>query len=270
MSPEDILWSAIRTALDAPRDRPLIVGICGAQGSGKTTVARALAGRVPGAVTVSIDDFYLGRDARMQLARDLHPLFATRGVPATHDIALAEATFAALDRGAAVSLPRFDKALDDRSDPAQWPVAPLHCPLVIFEGWCVGARPQPDDALATPINALEQDCDPQGVWRRHVNAALADYQPLFARVDMLVLLKAPDWETVLEWRLDQERALRRSGARGIGVMDDAAVATFVSHYERLTRHILQEMPQRADLVLQLGQDRSCAQITRRRPTEDRQ
>jgi D-glycerate 3-kinase len=38
-------------------------------------------------------------------------------------------------------------------------------------------------------------------------------------------------------------------------MDAAAVAAFIQHYERLTRHILTEMPGRADLTLYLDPDR---------------
>lgn len=260
MSAEDILFSAVEKALAVPRKAPLMVGLCGAQGSGKSTLAANLVRRIAGAVTLSIDDFYLTRAERMRLAADVHPLFATRGVPGTHDVALALETFAALDRGEAVALPRFDKALDDRVDPALWPIAPAQCRMIIFEGWCVGAVPQPEAALAAPVNRLERDYDQTGVWRRYANAALAAYQDLFRRLDMLVLLRAPDWDTVLGWRIEQEHALRRSNGDGIGVMDDDAVATFVSHYERLTRHILAEMPARADLVLQLARDRSCMSV----------
>lgn len=258
MSPEAVIIPFVAKALATPRSGPLVVGLCGAQGSGKSTLAAALVRHFPAAVALSLDDFYLTRARRRGLADEVHPLFATRGVPGTHDIALACDTFAALDRGEAVRLPRFDKAADDRLDEALWPCAPERCELVIFEGWCVGARPQPDAALALPINSLEYDQDASGAWRRYANAALADYRRIFARLDRLILLRAPDWTTVLGWRLDQERALRSTGATGAGVMSDAEVERFVSHYERLTRHILDEMPARADLVLQLNADRSCA------------
>jgi len=266
VSPETILADAIERALAQPRRRPLVLGLCGAQGSGKSTVAAALAARIPQSVVVSLDDLYCTRRARAALAADVHPLFATRGVPGTHEVALGLDTFARLDAGQAVPLPRFDKATDDRVDPALWIPAPVPTRLVIFEGWCVGARAQDAAALAEPVNALERDQDPHGVWRRHVNAALAGmYQRLFARIDSLALLRAPSWERVLAWRLEQEQSLRRSGADGVGVMSDQAVRAFVSHYERLTRHILDTMPDHADLVLQLDDDRNCIAIERRRP-----
>lgn len=260
MSPEQILLAAAERLLESTFERPIVMGLCGAQGSGKSTLAAALAGRLPDTVVLSLDDFYLTRAQRASLAAEVHPLFATRGPPATHDLPLALQTFAALDRGEPAPLPQFDKAVDDRIDPALWPIAPSRCPLIIFEGWCVGAIPQPEAELTIPVNQLERERDPMGIWRRHANEALAAYQPLFARMDMLALLRAPDWETVLGWRIEQEHALRRSRGDGVRIMDDAAVTEFVSHYERLTRHILNEMPSRADLVLQLAGDRSCVNV----------
>ena len=261
MSPELILADRLADALAQTGKRPLIVGICGAQGSGKSTLAEALTRRFPRTTTLSLDDLYLTRAERAELARTRHPLFATRGVPGTHDVALGIATFDALEAGIPTRLPRFDKASDDRAPSDTWPEACIPCDLVIFEGWCVGAVPQSEEALAVPINGLERIEDPDGSWRQAVNAALAGaYQALFARLDMLVLLAAPDWETVCRWREEQEAGLRQTAGDGAGVMDERAVERFLQHYERLTRHILQEMPGRADIVLRLSADRNCHKI----------
>lgn len=262
VSPETILAEDLQRTLERPHRHPFVFGLCGSQGSGKSTLARALAPRFPRTVVLSLDDFYLTRAERLQLAREVHPLLAVRGVPGTHDIGLACAVFAVLDRGEAVPLPRFDKATDDRVDPALWPSAPEGVDLIIFEGWCVGARPQPESALQAPVNLLEKEEDPAGVWRRYVNAELAGpYQRLFSRIDRLALLRAPNWQQVYAWRLQQEQELRQSGATGEGLMDEAGVRIFISYYERLTRYILDEMPARADLVLQLDADRDCVSVT---------
>ncbi|MFC0590086.1 kinase [Novosphingobium aquiterrae] len=234
------------------------IGICGAQGSGKSTLVAALAGQLAAqgvrVATLSLDDLYLTRTARQRLAREVHPLFATRGVPGTHDIALGLAVLGALTQGEPAPLPRFDKASDDRAPESQWPRAPADTQVLLFEGWCLGAGPQAEAALAEPINALEANEDPQGIWRRHANAALAeDYQRLFARIDRLILLAAPSWSVVATWREQQETDLRTKG--GAAVMDPAGVARFIQHYERLTRHILATMPAYADLTVRLGPER---------------
>jgi D-glycerate 3-kinase len=259
MWPEDILAEAIGKRLaERGSPGPLVVGLCGAQGSGKSTISAALVARFERAVSFSLDDLYLGRAVRLDLATRIHPLFATRGVPGTHDPMLGVEVLSALKHGKSAALPRFDKAQDDRLPCDGWPIVEAGCELVIFEGWCVGARPQHAEDLAEPVNRLEAEEDHDGRWRRFVNAALGGaHQRLFSCIDMLVLLAAPGWDTVLGWRIEQEQELRATSPHGSRVMDDRAVARFVSHFERLTRHILAEMPERADLVLHLNKSRDC-------------
>lgn len=259
--PDPRLVEAVLELAGPQGDRPRVVGLCGAQGSGKSTLASAVAREADalGLVTavISIDDIYLALAERLALARAVHPLLRTRGVPGTHDVGLGLSLLEALDRGESALLPRFDKALDDRLPQALWDHGSAGCQLVLFEGWCVGALPQTEDALVAPINALEADEDRDGIWRRYANRALAgSYQRLFARIDALVLLAAPGFDVVLDWRREQEAAL---GARAMG---EGALARFVQHYERLTRHILAEMPGRADLVIELDSGRAPLAIRR--------
>ncbi len=244
--------------------RPLAVGICGPQGSGKSTLT-ALLGRLLEArglktAVLSIDDLYLPRAERLTLADTVHPLLATRGVPGTHDPALGVAVLDALAESGPVPLPRFDKARDDRAPERDWPVFEGPADVVLLEGWCVGARPQPAAALAAPVNALERDEDPHGVWRGFANAALAgSYAELFGRLDRLVLMLAPDFGVVRRWRGEQEDRLReRLAAQGRDAslaMDDAALDRFVAHYQRLTDWIAEDLPAVADVVLRLDEER---------------
>jgi D-glycerate 3-kinase len=257
--------ACIARALDAA-SAPLLVGIAGSQGSGKSTLATALeddlrrAGRA--CAILSIDDLYLPRAERRRLARDVHPLLATRGVPGTHDVALGLDILAGFDAGRPLLLPRFDKAEDDRRPVSDWEATPP-LDLLILEGWCIGARAEPDAALREPVNRLEAEEDADGLWRRYANDALAgDYQRLFGRIDRLLFLAAPGFETVLGWRIQQEQALRARG--GAHVMDDAAIARFIAHYERLTRHMLREMPAHADLLIRLDADRTPRSIETKR------
>jgi D-glycerate 3-kinase len=245
-------------------DHLVIVGLCGSQGSGKSTACGVLCEllRLDGlpAVALSIDDFYLPRAQREELARTVHPLLRTRGVPGTHDVELAQAVVDSLASAGPVSLPSFDKATYDRRPRNSWPVFQGPARVVILEGWCVGAVPQAAAQLVDPVNALERDEDADGRWRGYVNAQLAGpYRALFDRLSPLVLLQAPSFEVVYGWRLEQEHKLRerllREGADAGGVLSDAALSRFVSHYERLTRHILEEMPRRADHVISLDAQR---------------
>ncbi len=241
-------------------DGPLILGLCGAQGSGKSTLAAGLRDRLTAdgmrVAILSLDDLYLGSAARDALARDIHPLLRTRGVPLTHDVTHGMAILDAVRAGQAVPLPRFDKARDEPEPAVDWPLAPPDLDLLIFEGWCVGARPQGTETLVEPVNTLERNDDRDGRWRRAVDAALAtDYAALFDRIDRLALLAAPGFEVVARWRTEQEDALRdrlvTAGRPTDGLMDRRAIERFIAHYERLTRWILREMPERADLVLRL-------------------
>jgi len=245
-------------------DSLVVVGLCGAQGSGKSTAAAVVCElleqqELP-ALAVSIDDFYLPHGERQQLARRVHPLLATRGVPGTHDVELATAVIESLAEPGETWVPVFDKATDDRRPRRDWRRAQGPLRAVILEGWCVGARPQATAELAPALNALERDEDGEGRWRGYVNAALqGPYAPLFARLSPLVLLAAPSFEVVLRWRTEQERKLRerlqREGGDASRVMDDAQIGRFISHYERITRHILSEMPARADHLIALDADR---------------
>lgn len=262
--PDPVAVAAILAQIAAARSRlahrPAIIGLCGAQGSGKTTLAAALVERLAldgvTCATLSIDDLYLTRSQRVDLGRKVHPLLVTRGVPGTHDVRLGMRILASLAAGRTTRLPRFDKSIDDRAPVEQWFEVTPPLDVLIFEGWCVGALPEPAHALTAPVNALEEREDPEGIWRRYVNDALAgSYQDLFAAIDRLVLLAAPSFGVVMTWRRQQEQLLRARVPGRAGIMDDAAIARFIQHFERITRHILRAMPTHADLVLQLDEKR---------------
>jgi D-glycerate 3-kinase len=254
-------------------DRAVVIGLCGAQGSGKTTITeglrRTLAQTGRTVASLSLDDLYLSRADREALAARVHPLLRTRGVPGTHDV---DRGISLLDRLAAAMpeavtrLPAFDKAVDDRRPAADEAAFVGPADVVLFEGWCVGAAPQTEPDLTQPINGLERDHDRNGLWRRFVNDSLAGpYQDLFSRLDGLALLRAPSFDQVFAWRSEQEAKLRArvTGGHGSTVMDESELALFIAHYERLTRHILQEMPSRADVVVALDAVRRPTHIEAR-------
>lgn len=246
--------------------RPSLVGISGLQGSGKSTLTRQLAdaadARDMACVSLSLDDFYHGRRERLRLAREVHPLLATRGVPGTHDLELLDATLDGLawaTPARPLRVPRFDKGRDTRMAPARWRRVVTPPRLVLLEGWCVGLTAQSTEALRRSVNTLERDEDDTRIWRTWVNAQLAGrYAVTWRRLDRLVLLQAPGHAVVARWRDEQERMLRQRGA--LRAMDRATLRRFLMHTERLGRHALRVLPARADLRLLLDTARNVRAI----------
>lgn len=233
------------------------IGIGAGQGAGKSTLCRLLQAAASfygdRVAVLGIDDFYLTKDQRVELAARVHPLLATRGPPGTHDIDALIGALTSLLEGRSVEVPVFDKGIDDRSG-----TRAVSGPVdrVIVEGWCVGARVMPEADLHEPINELERREDPQATWRQFMNAALAgSYGRLNDAFDELVFLEVPDIDAVRRWRLQQET--ERPPAQR---MDAQEVVKFVAHYERITRWMLDDLSNRADMVVELAADHGVAGI----------
>ena len=229
---------------------PAVIGISGAQGSGKSTLAAELVAQLKlhgiQAAAVSLDDYYLSKAQRQQLAQHVHPLLRQRGVPGTHHIQQAINDATAVLAGQPVALPQFDKALDEPA--AALPAQQLD--LLIVEGWCLGVKPQTSAELAVPVNALEQHEDSDGRWRHYVNSQLAGpYADYWQLLKPLIWLKAPDWQSVCRWRAKQEQQLWQN--RGTG-MTDAELARFMLPFQRLTLASWQQLPNVADIIINLN------------------
>lgn len=247
----------------------LIVSFNGAQGSGKSTITaflKILLFRQYGlrTIEISIDDFYLSHAERDKLGQEVHPLLKTRGVPGTHDVALAASTLDCLTKqqqGEACKVPRFDKSIDDRCDKTEWTTVEEVVDIILFEGWCNHAPVEQDCALEQPINALERDEDSDGRWRSYANEQLSQYHAdLFDQADLLVYLQVPSFEKVFEWRGLQEKKLLQSSGDAKGVMDQAQLERFIQHYERITRSCLEQLPKQADIVLKLNDDHAIEAV----------
>ena len=239
-----------------------VIGVNGAQGTGKSTLAKLLQRLISAdgfnVVNLSIDDFYYPGHKREELAKTIHPLLKSRGVPGTHDVGLAldiVESLRTLTEIEQLTLPAFDKAMDEpvTEEESIGVYGPVH--LLLLEGWFLGAKPEPASALDSPVNNLERHHDPDKTWRSYVNTKLAeDYQSLFSMIDMLILLKAPSFEQVYEWRTLQEHKLINSQKPGAATMTDDQLVEFIQHFERLTRHCLKTLPAQADVVLHLNTD----------------
>lgn len=240
---------------------PAVVGISGAQGSGKSTLAALLAVELSAlgirAQAVSLDDYYLGRGARLQLAKQVHPLLAQRGAPGSHDIQQALTDAQAVLAGKPVRLAVFDKAQDDRlSD-----LAAQQLDLLIVEGWCLGVSAQAESELLQPLNQLEAEEDAAGCWRHYVNQQLAGpYADYWRLLQPLIWLKAPDWQSICRWRAKQEQQLWQQ--RGAG-MSESELSRFMLSFQRLTQASWQQLPHRADYTVLLDVNQQPVAVSAR-------
>ena len=257
-------------------DRPVIVGLNGAQGSGKSTLSELLAELLPlffdvDCHVLSIDDFYLSKAQRRKLGSAVHPLLATRGVPGTHDCArLSDALDAcsAYSSGE-IALPIFDKLKDDRTRKVQKIKIGANPTVVLLEGWCVGIPAQSTLDLAVPASSFEFSNDNLGTWRSYVNEQLATvYANLFSRLDFLSMLKPPCFEAVLDWRVEQEvRLIAKRRAVGsddsLKGMNVRQVSEFVENFRRLTCHAMATLPDLTNETWELRADRLVLEEVKR-------
>jgi len=264
------------------REGPMIVGLGGAQGCGKTTFASIVSrilvkGFDLNAVVISLDDLYSTRQDRLNFADQTTSLFSVRGVPGTHDVTLAMNLFQRarqLKDGEVMMFPCFDKSIDERKAVHLCKEVRGPIDVILFEGWCVGA-PEMKGDLHSPLNALERDRDKQGVWRQSVNELLKnEYRELFSMLDLMVWMQAPNYDIVYEWRNKQERLLEAHlhdihgvllDTLDLKVMSPEELKGFMQYYERLTRHMLAVMPERADVLMRLDEHQGVQEV--RYPTE---
>lgn len=257
---------------------PLVIGINGAQGAGKSTLFNLLEvilteGFDLKVVGFSIDDLYKTFEERVKLSEEVHPLLKTRGVPGTHDVDLGIEILNSLKTSTEESItkiPVFDKSTDDRCPASVWQEWIGPADVIVFEGWCVGALPQEPDQLVEAINDLERDEDPDGAWREYVNTQLSGiYQEMFSMIEVLIMLKVPSMDSVFEWRSLQEKKLAervkyiydtQQPTEHLRIMNEEQIKRFIQHYERLTQLMLEEMPDRADVTLFLNDNHKISDI----------
>lgn len=255
-------------ALSSTHSQPLVIGVNGCQGSGKSTLTSFLTYVLEkehafNVVNVSLDDFYLSPEIRQQRADSIHSLLKTRGVPGTHDTALLSSTLKKLKTGVSTAIPRFNKATDKPEPTTQWQLTTKVVDIVLIEGWCWGVAPQTEAELDIPINSLEAQQDSDGHWRQYVNQQLREqYQPLYQLVDHWIMLKAPSFDCVSKWRWQQEQHLHQKSKGKVqsAIMTKAQVLEFISFFQRLTEHALTTLPKRCDLVFCLDEHRQIASV----------
>jgi D-glycerate 3-kinase len=259
-------WISKRTS----KKKPLMIGLAGGQGSGKTTISSILTLILQKYFKLkvfkfSIDDFYKTRKDRKLLSKNKHPLLMARGVPGTHDIDLMLKFFKKVkSRGFKnLTVPKFNKAIDDRFKKSLWYKLKSKPDVVIFEGWCVGARAQKASQLKKPINSLEKVHDQDVKWRSHVNNQLkTKYKSLFKQLDGLVYLKVKNFNLLRNWRLKQERKLwvQTKNKKNLKIMSSGDVINFMQTYQRITQQMFKDAIKSSSIIMNLKSNHQIQNI----------
>ena len=253
-------WIANKTK----NKKPFFVGLAGGQGTGKTTTSSIIKIILEkyfklNVFKISIDDFYKTRKERILLSKKIHPMLLTRGVPGTHDINMMLDFFkkAKTKKFKSFQLPNFNKAIDDRFAKKYWYNIKKKPDVIIFEGWCVGAKHEKNSSLNKAINSMERIKDPNKVWRKYVNHQLKQkYKDLYSQLNCLIYLKAKNFSLLQKWRLKQENKLwlksKKTSKHKIMNKDD--VISFMQTYQRITENMFKKMTNYASILVNLGSD----------------
>ena len=254
----------------AKKKSPLIIGLAGGQGSGKTTISSILSLILKKyfklkVFKISIDDFYKTKKQREILSKDKHSLLLTRGVPGTHDINIMLDFFRKIKikNFKSLKLPKFNKANDDRYKKKHWYKLKSRPDVVIFEGWCVGAKPQSLRLLKKPINALEKAYDKSLKWRRFVNLQLkTNYKKLYSQLDSLLYLKVKNFNLLKKWRIKQEEKLwlKAKSRKNLKIMNKKEVINFMQTYQRITEQMFKDAPKYSSIIMNLNKNHQIHKI----------
>ncbi len=235
-------------------------GLSGGQGAGKSTITKILKFILKkkyglDICVFSIDDFYKTKAERKKMSKNIHPLFSTRGVPGTHDTNLLNNTLQNLKKKKfkTVLIPKFDKSLDDRKKKSEWIKIKKRPCIIIFEGWCVGAKHQKINNLKKSLNFIEKKHDVDLIWRKKVNNELKNrYNKIFNKIDKLIYLKAPSFDYIFKWRLLQEQKLKLA-SKNKNIMSKSKVKEFIMFYERITKQMMKDFNKISDLTIFLDE-----------------
>ena len=259
-------WIANKTK----KKKPYMAGLAGGQGTGKTTISSIISIILRkyfklNVFTISIDDFYKTRKERLILSQKVHPSLMTRGVPGTHDANIMLDFFKRVKRRKfrSLKLPKFNKAIDDRYIKKLWYSIKKRPDVVIFEGWCIGAKAEKNNTLIKPINSLEKLNDKKLVWRKFVNKQLqSKYKQLYDQLNCLLYLKPKNFSLLRQWRIKQEKKLRLKNKRSNNhkIMNNNEVIKFMQTYQRVTQNMFKNVPNYASIILYLNSNHQIKSV----------
>ncbi|MBD2301839.1 glycerate kinase [Nostoc sp. FACHB-190] len=261
------LWLPLGMKLAAHRqslNRPLIQGILGVQGTGKTTMCQVLSLILQQlgyrSLSWSLDDLYKTYSDRLILVQQ-DPRLIWRGPPRTHDVDLGLNVLEQIRQGeTSVTVPRFDKSLYAGAGDRTTPEIVTNIDIVLFEGWFVGVRPIDPKAFEITPPPIITDADK--AFARDMNQQLSNYLPLWDCLDSLILLYPTDYRSSLEWRKQAEQQMVAAGKSG---MSDSQIEEFVNYFWRslhpeLFLKPMLRSPSVADVVIEICPDRTFGAV----------
>jgi len=237
--------------------------IAGSQGSGKSSLSKLIKLYLEkfcykSVVIISMDDFYLSKNQRTQLSKNIHPLFLTRGVPGTHDLELMNKKIKQiLNKEFPIYLPIFDKVSDSRKRTYK---KILKADVVIFEGWCAGSQPVDQNYLQKNFNNLEKHKDKNFIWRNSYNKYLNEYQKLFSQFNFFIYFQFNQWDHVLNWKYKQELELRDK-KKDLGLKK--YLREFIQYYEKVSKWMHLKVPKYCNILIKLDAHQKIKSINLR-------
>jgi len=157
--------------------------------------------------------------------------------------------------------PKFSKILDDRLKKKYWFNINERPEIVIFEGWCIGAKSQLNSSIVKPINILEKREDKDMVWREYVNKKLKnEYKKFFSKIDHFIFMKVPNFKMVFKWRLLQEIKLRKKSHSNKKIMSYYEIKRFIMFYQRITLQMIKDLSKSASMVMLLKRNHEIKKV----------
>lgn len=243
----EVLMPLLEAKLKTNHAKPIVVGIEGPQGSGKTYASLKIKNilsdiyKTCNIIQFSMDDFYLTYEQQLEVNSKFsnNSLLQGRGLPGTHDVALLYNVFSHLIANDSsrypISIPIYDKSAyngkGDRSNDSQIIKKPVD--IIIFEGWFNGYRPiSNNEILITKWNSIRKKYSPKFNLIDNdsiieINENLEKYQKIWNMFDIFVCIKTNNIDNVYKWRIQQEHELIKIKGSG---MRDSDVEKFVDKY----------------------------------------
>ena len=237
--------------------------ISGSQGVGKSTISNLLKLVIEKyykkkVMLLSIDNYYLSKTQRFKLAKKIHPLLLTRGVPGTHNIKKLYQDINQFNKQKfPITIPYFDKINDDIIKKRK---IINNAQILLLEGWCCGSLPIKTKYLNQNVNQLESKYDKKNIWRKYYNSMLkSEYRKVFSMFNKKIYIQPPSFKYVLKWRsLQEKNNAKKSNSKNF--MNKDKLKKFIQHYEKITKWMMKTMPHEVDILIKIDKNQKIKKL----------